>query len=92
MISPKVIIALVEAVEKVENKCAIGDWLPEITDGGRHAFHLAAILSDREVPLDESLKGDVELECTSLTIIEELFLDINLGLADSAATLTNDIL
>ena len=50
MISPKVIIALVEAVEKVENERAIGDWLPEITDGGSHAFHLAAILGDERSP------------------------------------------
>jgi hypothetical protein len=48
--SPKVIVALIEATQKAEDEFAIGDWLPKVTEGGRHAFHLAAILGDERSP------------------------------------------
>jgi hypothetical protein len=46
-------VALVEIAEKVEDERAIGDKHPEVTKGGHNAFHLAVVLSDREVLLDE---------------------------------------
>lgn len=40
----------IEVTEEVEDKCVIGDRLPEVTKGGHHAFHPTTILGDGEVP------------------------------------------
>jgi hypothetical protein len=45
-----VVVALVEAAKKVEDKRTIIDELPNITEGGYHILHLARILDDGEVP------------------------------------------
>lgn len=37
----------------------IRDRLPKVTKGGCHALHLAAVLGDEEVPLDECPEGDI---------------------------------
>jgi hypothetical protein len=87
-----VIVALIEALEKIEYEHAIRDKLPEITERGHHALHLVAILDDEEVPLNEGPNGSINVESESLTVIKELLLDGNLGLMGSAATLTDDIL
>lgn len=57
--SPKVIVALVETPKKVEDERVIEDRLPKVTKGGCHALHLAAVLGDEEVPLDECPEGDI---------------------------------
>lgn len=85
------IVALVEASEKVEDELAVRDRHLGAAEGDRYAFHLAAVVGDIEVPLDESLEGGVEVESTTLTIAEELP-DGNLGLTTSATTLAFDIL
>lgn len=41
---------LIEVAEEVEDKRTIRDRLPDVTKGGHHAFHPAAILGDGEVP------------------------------------------
>lgn len=79
-LSLEVIVALIEATKKVEDKRAIKDRLPEVTEGGRHAFHLMTVLNDGEVPLDEGLKGNIEVESTRLAVAEELLLYGTLGL------------
>jgi hypothetical protein len=88
--SLEVIVALVEAPEKVEDERAIGDRLPKVTRGGRHVLHLAAVLNDREIPLDKGSKGGVKVESTSLTVAEELLLNGNLGLANDILHFNSD--
>jgi hypothetical protein len=56
------------------------------TEGGHHAFHLAIILGDKEVSLNEGPKGSVEVESVSLTVAKKLFLDSNLVLTNNATT------
>jgi hypothetical protein len=90
--SPEVIVALVEAPKKVEDKCAFGDGLSKVTKGGRCVLHLATILGDREVLLDKGREGVVEVESTSLTVAEEPLLDGNPCMAGSATMLANDVL
>lgn len=85
----KKIVALVEATEKVEDARAIKDSLPEVTEGDHHALHLARVLGDREVPLDEGPKGYVEVHSASLMVVEQLLLDGDLGLTNSATTLAS---
>lgn len=88
--SPEVIVALVEAPKKVEDKCAFGDGLSKVTKGGRCVLHPATILGDREVLLDKGREGVVEVESTSLTVAEELLLNGNLGLANDILHFNSD--
>jgi hypothetical protein len=67
-----VIVALIEAMEKVEDEHAIRDGLPKIGEGCYDALHLAVVLNDWEVPLDEGGKCCVDVENVSLTITKEL--------------------
>jgi hypothetical protein len=48
--SLEVIIELVEALEKVEDERLIEDRSLKLTEGGCHAFHLAKVLNDGELP------------------------------------------
>jgi hypothetical protein len=52
----------------------------------------ATVLGDGEVPVDKVSEGGVEVKSTSLVVTEELVLDGNPVLADSATTLANDVL
>lgn len=49
---------------------------------GCHALHLAAVLHDGEVSLDEGLKGSTKEKSVSFTVAEEFLLDGNSSLAD----------
>lgn len=53
----------------------------KVTKGGFYALHLATVLDDREVLLDEGLEGDIEVESMSLVIAEELLINDNPVLA-----------
>lgn len=59
--SPEVIVALVEAPKKVEDKCAIGDGLTKILKRVCHALHPMTVLGDKEVALGEGPKGGVKV-------------------------------
>lgn len=88
--SAEVIVALVEALEKVEYVRVIGDRLLKVR--GRPPCLLFVVFGYREVPLDEGLEGGVEVESTSLASAEELLLNGNLDLTGSATMLANDVL
>jgi hypothetical protein len=49
---------------------------------GCHALHLAAVLHDGEVSLDEASKGSTKEKSVSFTVAEEFLLDGNSSLAD----------
>jgi hypothetical protein len=53
----------------------------KVTKGGCYALHLATVLDDREVLLDEGLEGDIQVESMSLVVAEELLINDNPGLA-----------
>lgn len=44
----------------------------EVTEGVNHAFELAVVVDDGEVPLGEGLEGDVEGEGMSFAVADEL--------------------
>jgi hypothetical protein len=79
-----VIVALVEAPEKVEGECAIGDRLSKIKDEVCHALHLAIIFDDVEIILHEGPEGDIEVEGISLMVAKEQLLNGNPALVGSA--------
>jgi len=87
-----VVVPPVEATKEVEDERTIRDRLAEVTEGVRHALHLAAVLGDGKVALDEDSESGVEVESTSLAVAEELVLNGKPGLASGATALADDVL
>jgi hypothetical protein len=63
---------LVEAADDVEDERAISDDLPQVTQGIGHGLELVAVVNDREIALDEVVKGGIEVERTLLAVAKEL--------------------
>jgi hypothetical protein len=57
-----------------------------------HALHPPAVLTDGEVPLDESAEGGIELEGAVLGVAEELPLERHPSLSRSAAVGPDEVL
>lgn len=55
----------------------VGDRLAKILKGVYHALHPTKILNDKEIPLREYPKADVEVDDTSLLVLEKLGLKGN---------------
>jgi hypothetical protein len=68
-------VAIAKAVEDVEDEHAVLHGAAHIAKGVRHGLHLAAVLTDAEVPLDKSPEGRVKAESPGLGIAQELTLD-----------------
>ena len=69
------LILLVQAAKNVEDEVPVRDRAVKIAKGVRHSLHLAAVLTDAEVPLDEGAESSVEAESPGLGIAQELALD-----------------
>jgi hypothetical protein len=72
---PEVGVAIAEATEDVEDEHAVLHGAAQITKWVCHGLHLAAVLIDAEVPLDEGAEGRVEAESPGLGVAQELALD-----------------
>mgnify|MGYP000918335255 CR=1 FL=1 len=75
---------MTKTTQKVEDKRVVKNMLTKISKRFSQALHLATVLDDREVTLQEESEGGVEVEGTGLPIVEELGLKGNLGLVSSA--------
>jgi hypothetical protein len=76
--SIQVAVATNEAMHKNQHQGTVGDRLAEVMEGVRRALHLAVVLPHREIPLRELVKLVVEVECPSISFLEELFLESEL--------------
>jgi hypothetical protein len=65
---PEVGVAIDEVAEDVEDEGAILHGTTQIAKWVRHGLHLAAVLTDAEVPLDEGAEGRVEAESPGLSV------------------------
>jgi hypothetical protein len=72
---PKMLIPLVQAAKNVEDEVPVRDRAVKITEGVRHSLHLAAVLSHREITLDEVAKHGIEMKGVCLAIADELVLE-----------------
>jgi hypothetical protein len=72
---------LVQAADDIEDEGAVMDDLAKATEGIRHGLHLAAIVVDEVVTLDEDVKLGVEMESPHLAIAKELRLNSKPGAA-----------
>jgi hypothetical protein len=68
-------VAIAEAAEDVEDKVAVLHGAAQIAKGVHHGLHLAAVLTDAEVPLDEGAESCVKTESPGLGVAQELALD-----------------
>jgi hypothetical protein len=68
-------VAIAEAPEDVEDEHAVLHGAAQIAKGVRHGLHLAAVLTDAEVPLDEGAESCVEAESPGLGVTQELAFD-----------------
>jgi hypothetical protein len=68
-------VAIAEAAEDVEDEDAVLHGAAQIAKWVRHGLHLAAVLADAEVSLDEGAEGCVETESPGLGVAQELALD-----------------
>lgn len=67
--------AFVEPAADVEDKCAIGDLLPEVAKVLRLAFVEPAVISDGEVALAEGAEVRISVEGACRPIPKELGFD-----------------
>jgi hypothetical protein len=88
----KVFEVLVQPVQDVQHKNAIGDVDVEIGEGVDEALHISTIVVDAEVALNEALKGGVDVEDVSLAVVEDVVLYCQPGVASHVAALSDDIL
>jgi hypothetical protein len=70
-----VLEALVQPPKDVEDEDSVFNGCTEVSQAVGHGLELAAVLMDREVTLNKSMKGSIKVKSTLLTIIEKLVLD-----------------
>jgi hypothetical protein len=67
--------ALVQPLNDVEDEDLVFNGCVEVNQIVGHDLELAAVLIDREVTLNKSMKGSIKVKCTLLMITEKLVLD-----------------
>jgi hypothetical protein len=70
-----VLETLVQPPKDVENEDLIFNRCAEVSQTIGHGLELAAVLIDREVTLNKSMKGSIKVKSMLLTVIEKLVLD-----------------
>jgi len=66
---------LVQAAQHIEDEGAVVDDLAKVAESVGHPLHLAAVVADGKIALNEDTELGVEAEGAGFTIAEELFLD-----------------
>jgi hypothetical protein len=87
-----VAITRAEATQKVQHQGPVSDRLAEVAEGVRHALHLVAVLSHREVPLREQVELGVEVERSRVSVPEELVLESEPRLTGRVRLVADDVL
>jgi hypothetical protein len=70
-----VLEALVQPPKDVEDEDPIFNGCAEVSQTIDHGLEFAAVLIDREVTLNKSMKGNIKVKSTLLTVTEKLVLD-----------------
>ena len=78
-------VAVTEPVEDIEDQETVLHGLAEVTEGVRHAFHLAAEVTNGEVALDEGTEARIETQIWGFGIVQKLALECKLGPASGVA-------
>jgi hypothetical protein len=78
--------ALVQPLKDVEDEDPVINGCAEVSQTVGHGLELAAVLIDREVTLNKSVKSSIKVKSTVLTVTEKLVLDGELEVACRATT------
>jgi hypothetical protein len=70
-----VLEALVQPLKDVEDEDLVFNGCTEVSQIIIHGFELAAVLIDREVTPNKSMKDNIEVKSTLLTVFKKLVLD-----------------
>jgi hypothetical protein len=70
-----VLEALVQPPKYVEDEDLVVNGCTEVNQTVGHGLELATVLIDREVTLDKSMKDNIKVKSTVLTVTEKLVLD-----------------
>jgi hypothetical protein len=70
-----VLEALVQPLKDVEDEDPVFNGCAEVSQTINHGLELAAVLIDREITLNKSMKGSIKVKSTLLTVTEKLVLD-----------------
>lgn len=86
------IVLAIEATENIEYQGPIMDDFTKVTKSSGHTFHLAAVIIDRKIALDEHAELRIKVESTSFAVAQELLFDAGPGGAPRVAMDTNRVL
>jgi hypothetical protein len=70
-----VLEALVQPLKDVEDEDPVFNGCAEVSQTVGHGLELAAVLIDREVTLNKSMKASIKVKSVLLTVTEKLVLD-----------------
>jgi hypothetical protein len=70
-----VLEVLVQPTKDVEDKDPVFNGCAEVSQVVSHGLELAAVLIDREVTLNKSMKDSIKVKSMLLTVTEKLVLD-----------------
>jgi hypothetical protein len=70
-----VLEALIQPPKDVEDEDPVFNGCAEVSQTVSNGLELAAVLIDREVTLNKSMKGSIKVKSTLLTVTEKLVLD-----------------
>jgi hypothetical protein len=70
-----VLEALVQPLKDVEDEDPVFNGCAEVSQTVNHDLELAAVLIDREVTLNKSMKGSIKVKSMLLTVTDKLFLN-----------------
>jgi hypothetical protein len=90
--SLQVAVAGARSMQKVQHQSTVDDRLAEVTKGVRHALHMATVFPNTEIPLRELVELGVEVEGSSISVPEELFLEGEPCLSAHVRLIANDVL
>jgi hypothetical protein len=87
-----VLEVLVQPAKDVEDGDPVFNGCSEVSQIVGHGLELAAVLIDREVTLNKSMKDNIKVKSTLLTVIEKLVLDGELEVASRATAFPNHLM
>jgi hypothetical protein len=82
----------VQPVHDVQRENAVGDVDVKVGKRVDEALHLLTLVVDAEVVLNETLKGGINVEGASFTVVEELVFEGQPGVTSRLAALSSDVL
>jgi hypothetical protein len=81
-----VLKALVQPPKDVEDEDSVFNGCAEVSQTIGHGLELAAVLIDREVTLNKSMKGSIKVKSMLLTVTKKLVLEAEPEVARHATT------